>query len=151
MQKKEWRFALITLVLAVGISFAGCSKKVTKTAPEAPLPPSAAAAQKNTETAASEAKPAEMDFTFEALCNKLVSETKAANSAVFTAALEKQSHDGCMAASKGDEKTPKAHATMVAYIKTIMTACAGKSGAEWLACYGAQVPNGAKAAMDAAK
>jgi len=65
-------------------------------------------------------------FTFDALCGKLVAETKASVGAAFTADMANQTKSGCMAASDAYKSSPKAAAATTAFAKHILTACNGK-------------------------
>ncbi|MFA6448245.1 MAG: hypothetical protein WCX65_02155 [bacterium] len=89
------------------------------------------------------------DGTFKALCDKLVAETKKTVGAAYTDQMGEQTKSGCAAAEEAYKATPKAKEAINAFVNHIMTACAGKSGQEWISCYSAQAPAAGKAASDA--
>jgi hypothetical protein len=149
MRKMKWQLMFVALVMMAGIAFAGCSKKAEKAA--APAAPPVAAEKAAAPAAAENAAPAKTDeYSVESLCNKLVAETKAISGVAFSAAVAARANEGCLKAAKTDDKNPNEKAVRTAYVKTIMDACKGKSGQEWLGCYAQQGPSAAKAAMDAA-
>ena len=153
MKMMKWQMMLVVLLMAAGIAFAGCSKKADKTAAPVATENAVPATAGNNAAAADKTAPAPApvdEYNFRALCTKVVSETKAMNGAVFTAVVEKKAMDSCMDAEKNYKDDPKAQAVMTAYVKAIMDACKGKSGQQWMACYGAESQNAAKAATDAA-
>ncbi len=90
------------------------------------------------------------EFTFDALCGKLVAETKASLGSAFTADMENQTKSGCMAASDAYKSSPKAAEALTAFTKHILTACNGKAGKDWLACYGNESAAAGQAAATAA-
>ena len=74
-------------------------------------------------------------YTFEALCDKLIAETKASIGSAFSGDMANQTRSGCMAAAESYKSSPKAAEAMSAFSKHILVACNGKSGQDWLGCY----------------
>ena len=136
MRKIHWM--MLSIILLVGVSVVGCAKKAPTGGASTPT------AKLATEKTPAAAAPAE--YTFEALCNKLIKETKAVTP-MFSGAIEQKTKDGCIATSKGYESMPDSNKMMAAYAKTILEPCKDKSGKDWLACYVKQTPEAGKAAM----
>lgn len=88
------------------------------------------------------------EYTFSALCDKVVAETKAGNE-YFTDQLAQQTKDGCMQGAKAYEASPKATEAMAAFTKVVFDNCAGKSGQDWVMCYANQGEAAGKAAVEA--
>lgn len=85
-------------------------------------------------------------YTFGALCDKLIAETKAISGAAYTADMANQTRNGCMAAADAYKASPKAEQAMGTFAKHILTACESKSGQDWLRCYGEQAGAAGQAA-----
>ncbi|MEW6201596.1 MAG: hypothetical protein AB1546_06455 [bacterium] len=98
---------------------------------------------------AAEAPAAGKGFTFEALCDKLIAETKASIGSAYNSQMENQTRTGCMAAADAYKASPKASEAMTAFSKHIFTACEGKGGQEWLTCYGNESAAAGQAAANA--
>lgn len=144
MQRK-WMWILVAFIMAAGLTMAGCSK-----APKKEAAPAAPAAEEPAAPAAEQpAAPAPTEYTFEGLCDKLIAETRAANSAAFTDDMAKQTRDGCLMAKKAYEASPKADAAMAAFSEAILKACEGKTGEDWVRCYADQAQAAGQAAADA--
>ena len=157
---KTWLWIFVAMVVVAGMTYSGCSKGAKKDAGAAPATeqPAAPASEDAGAAPAAEQPAAEnedaaadepTEYTFAALCDKLVKETKAVNSAAFTADLEKQTKDGCMAGSQAYSASPKATEAIGAFTKVIFDNCKGKSGQDWLQCYGSEGEAAGKAAADA--
>lgn len=132
MRKKK-----MCMILAAGVmafAFAGCNPKAAEPAKEAAptATEQAAPAAAAPDTAAPEAATAGGN-TMEALCDKFVTETKAANSGNLPG--EAQVKDGCMQADKAYAGNPKGQEAVEAMVGYIMKACDGKTGEDWVKCY----------------
>lgn len=154
---------LMCVVMLAGVLSMGCSNAAKKS--EAPAP-----AVEQTEEPAMDHDMGNMDmnhegmeeemqeeetaaapvqeYTFSALCDKVVAETKAGNE-YFTDELAQQTKDACLQGSKAYEASPKATEAMAAFTKIIFDNCKDKSGTDWVMCYANQGEAAGKAAADA--
>jgi hypothetical protein len=152
-ESMRMKLMLMGLLLVAGIALAGCSKLEMKTpghgGPGGPpaagqpgMPPGGPGGP--APTAAAPAR-----HSLEGLCTKFVEATKDITGAAWSAALEKQTLDNCMASAKQYKSSPKSDAAIEAFVSVIDENCEGKKGQEWLACYGKEAQNAAAAAAKA--
>lgn len=149
MKDRKLQWMLVFGMFVCMIAVAGCSKKAPQQSAPAPAAPAASEQKAAPEAAAPAMEMKAADMTFEALCKKVVDESKAAAAGNFPATAEKAAMDGCMKAADAYKTSAKATAAMQAFVMDIMDACKDKSGKDWLACYSTEMPKAAAAASKA--
>ncbi|MFH1538657.1 MAG: hypothetical protein ABIH66_06845 [bacterium] len=89
------------------------------------------------------------EYSFEALCAKLVDEMKASAGGSLAEDAANDTLATCMTGADAYKAAPKGKQAIEAFTKNIFTACEGKSADAWVECYGNQAMEASQAAMNA--
>lgn len=89
------------------------------------------------------------EYSYEALCAKLVEETKATVGESYTDDAANNTLAGCMAGADAYKVSPKGTQAIEAFTKHIFTACKGKNADDWMECYTNEAMAAGQAAANA--